>query len=79
MTKNSCTLRWNPPKDDGGCEITHYVVEKMDADTARWVPVADSAGTSMRLMNKIQFSKIQTIIYKFIENENFTNVLLLFL
>lgn len=41
-------LRWNQPKDDGGCEITHYVIEKMDADTARWVPVGDSAGTSKR-------------------------------
>lgn len=48
VTKNSCVLRWNPPKDDGGSEITHYVVEKMDADTSRWVPVGDPMGTSLR-------------------------------
>lgn len=51
VTKSSCVLRWNPPKDDGGSEITHYIVEKMDADTLRWVPVGEPAGTSMRFVN----------------------------
>lgn len=49
VTKSSCVLKWNPPKDDGGSEITHYIIEKMDADTSRWVPVGEAAGTSMRL------------------------------
>lgn len=53
ITKSSCVLRWNPPKDDGGSEITHYIVEKMDADTSRWVPVGDAAGTSMRYNNHL--------------------------
>lgn len=54
VTKNSITLRWRPPKDDGGSEITHYTVEKMDAETGRWVPVGDCADTSIRADNLIE-------------------------
>lgn len=31
--KEGCTLKWSPPEDDGGVPISHYVVEKMDAET----------------------------------------------
>jgi len=48
VTKSSCTLYWRPPKDDGGSEISHYTVEKLDTENMRWVPVGDAAGTSMR-------------------------------
>ena len=34
-----CTLAWEKPEDDGGEPIDHYVVERMDVDTGRWVPV----------------------------------------
>lgn len=36
--KEGATLKWNPPLDDGGVPIDHYVVEKMDTETGRWVP-----------------------------------------
>lgn len=48
VTRSNCTLRWRPPRDDGGSEITHYVVEKMDADAMRWVTVGECAGTQLR-------------------------------
>lgn len=54
VTHSSCTLRWRPPKDDGGSEITHYVCEKMDTEAMRWVPVGECAGTSMRADNLIE-------------------------
>ncbi|KRF85408.1 twitchin isoform X27 [Drosophila virilis] len=54
ITKNSMTLRWRPPKDDGGSEITHYVVEKMDNEAMRWVPVGECAGTEIRADNLIE-------------------------
>lgn len=49
VTKNSATLHWRPPKDDGGCEISHYAVEKLDTENMRWVPVGEAIGTSMRV------------------------------
>lgn len=49
VTKNSMTLRWKPPKDNGGTEITHYAVEKLDTENMRWVPVGEAIGTSMRV------------------------------
>ncbi|ERL85176.1 hypothetical protein D910_02598 [Dendroctonus ponderosae] len=51
VTKNSLNLHWRPPKDDGGSEISHYQVEKLDTENMRWVPVGDSVGTSMRVPN----------------------------
>ncbi|KAF2885739.1 hypothetical protein ILUMI_20443 [Ignelater luminosus] len=49
VTKNSLTLHWRPPKDDGGSEITHYTVEKQDTENMRWVPIGEAVGTSMRV------------------------------
>lgn len=36
VTKESCRLSWQPPKDDGGSPITHYVIEKMDVSRGTW-------------------------------------------
>lgn len=42
MTAESVKLKWKPPEDDGGEPIDHYVVERMDTETGRWVPVTES-------------------------------------
>lgn len=34
MTKNTVTLTWEPPKNDGGSPIKHYVVERLSWDTS---------------------------------------------
>ncbi|GMT25440.1 hypothetical protein PFISCL1PPCAC_16735 [Pristionchus fissidentatus] len=48
VTKDSCVLNWNPPEDDGGADISNYVVEKRDTRTNTWVPVsAFVTGTSI--------------------------------
>ena len=39
VTADSCKLNWRAPEDDGGCPIKEYLVEKMDKETGKWVPV----------------------------------------
>lgn len=39
VTAESVHLDWEKPEDDGGEPIDHYVVERMDKETGRWVPV----------------------------------------
>ncbi|KAM3957310.1 projectin protein bent isoform 8-T9 [Aphomia sociella] len=54
ITKSGCTLRWKPPKDDGGSEITHYVVEKMDQENMRWIPAGEVQGCNIRIDHLIE-------------------------
>nr|CAD7393168.1 unnamed protein product [Timema cristinae] len=49
--KEGCNLKWNAPEDDGGSPIEHYVVEKMDTDSGRWVPVGRSKEPKMEVEN----------------------------
>ena len=42
ITKNSVTLSWNPPLDDGGSEVTNYILEKREADRLSWSAVSRS-------------------------------------
>ncbi|KAL3982100.1 Fibronectin type III domain family protein [Acanthocheilonema viteae] len=51
ITKENCTVNWNPPDDDGGSPISHYLVEKQEAN-GRWVPCGETSGTSLRV-NKL--------------------------
>lgn len=37
-----CKLKWDKPEDDGGEPIQNYVIEKMDVESGRWVPVTTS-------------------------------------
>jgi len=37
---NSVSLSWSAPRDDGGSEVTQYVVEKREALRMSWQPAA---------------------------------------
>lgn len=41
ISRESVTIEWKPPVDDGGLELTKYAIEKHEPDTNRWVKVAD--------------------------------------
>lgn len=49
VTKDACKLSWNKPEDDGGSDISHYVVEKLDVATNRWVPCGETEGTDFKV------------------------------
>lgn len=36
VKKDSCTISWNKPRDDGGCKIKGYVIEKKKKDDKDW-------------------------------------------
>ena len=35
-SESTVSLKWEEPEDDGGCEITHYVLEKRDKSRNTW-------------------------------------------
>ena len=34
---DACTLLWNPPQEDGGSNITNYIIEKCDVSQGDWL------------------------------------------
>lgn len=46
--RDRCKLAWKPPKDDGGCPISHYVIERQDLSAkGGWTEVLSSETTSV--------------------------------
>lgn len=39
INKHTCTLKWLPPKYNGGLRVTHYVVERRDTSHSHWITV----------------------------------------
>lgn len=40
ISKNSCSLKWKPPKDDGGSKVTAYLVERQEVGKPYWTTVS---------------------------------------
>ena len=51
--KNGCKVAWRPPKDDGGCIIEHYIVEKLDVLPLSFVPFALKKALTMLTFNPL--------------------------
>ena len=50
IDSDACSLSWNKPLEDGGSNITNYVVEKCDLSRGDWVNAVSSCGkTGCRL------------------------------
>ena len=45
--KDNCTLSWQPPKEDGGAEVSGYVIERRLAASSRWLPAMKEAVTDL--------------------------------
>ncbi|XP_014665457.1 PREDICTED: twitchin-like isoform X3 [Priapulus caudatus] len=53
ITAEGCTLKWKPPKDDGGSDL-NYKVEKKDAKKGTWVPVCSYVPGTSYHVGKLQ-------------------------
>ena len=40
ITTQSITISWDPPKHNGGCQISNYIVQKRDTTTTTWENVS---------------------------------------
>uniref|UniRef100_H2YFC9 non-specific serine/threonine protein kinase n=1 Tax=Ciona savignyi TaxID=51511 RepID=H2YFC9_CIOSA len=49
IMKNSCTVMWTRPESDGGAEITGYIVERREKNSARWHRVNRRLVSDLRL------------------------------
>ncbi|CAH1802732.1 unnamed protein product [Owenia fusiformis] len=56
VTENSIKLTWETPKDDGGSDITYYIIEKREASRRTWQPVATSMSCSCNAQKLIEGS-----------------------
>lgn len=70
----SCYLTWDAPLDNGGSEITHYIIEKRDASRKKseWEEVSKSA-VERRFGVIYKISLLDTLIC--IKNNNSTHLM----
>lgn len=48
IEREAVTLTWNPPEDDGGSPITHYLLEKRDVMRAHWSHAEKTSSTTCK-------------------------------
>ncbi|XP_031677925.1 titin [Oncorhynchus kisutch] len=55
ITRDSVSLSWEPPLIDGGAKITHYIVEKREAQRLAFTSVSENCGRNrMKIDNLIE-------------------------
>lgn len=66
ITAEGCHLSWQKPEDDGGEPVDHYLIERMDLETGRWVPVATAKGTEADVREIFSFILYRILIIKYL-------------
>lgn len=41
--RDHMVISWKPPLDNGGCEISNYIIEKRDANREMWTTVTSAS------------------------------------
>ena len=47
ITADSVVLHWKPPKDDGGIDLTGYIIERRDTKRAVWTKIGSVDGVTL--------------------------------
>uniref|UniRef100_A0A8C1WEY3 Titin n=1 Tax=Cyprinus carpio TaxID=7962 RepID=A0A8C1WEY3_CYPCA len=53
ISAEKCVLTWNPPSDDGGANIEHYVIEKRESSRLAWTNVASELQVNQYQVTKL--------------------------
>uniref|UniRef100_A0A8C4QXL2 Titin n=1 Tax=Eptatretus burgeri TaxID=7764 RepID=A0A8C4QXL2_EPTBU len=53
VTADKCSLAWNPPSEDGGSSIDHYVVEKRETSRLAWTIVSSEVVATLIKVTKL--------------------------
>ena len=51
VTETSIALGWEEPEDDGGCDVTNYVIERREPNRASWNNAMSSRTTGRALIS----------------------------
>lgn len=46
-------ISWKPPLDDGGSEITNYIIEKQEVGKDIWMPVTSASNKTTCKVSKL--------------------------
>lgn len=57
ISRDACTLNWNPPADDGGSPVQYYKVEKMDAARGTWSDAGIRPSQTMAHVCNLQYRR----------------------
>ncbi|XP_043096965.1 immunoglobulin-like and fibronectin type III domain-containing protein 1 [Puntigrus tetrazona] len=51
-TSSVLELKWNPPKDDGGSEVTNYIIERQQVGQSTWKRVGDISANHLSFRDR---------------------------
>lgn len=52
ITETSVHLEWSPPSNNGGADITEYIVEQKDRFSSRWTKAGETPGDTVTITLK---------------------------